>query len=182
MGPELEKANRAAVEWLDDEAAAHLEADIKAHGRHQDSAVLLGVLERHETSSVTSRGFNWGMTRRLNASGAGLYWRGVEQGTRVFVGRTLRVLNIGGRFVLRDYTRRIHPLVHRGKRTNLSGARWIVTVKNPIVGYHFLEDTAREFIERDVYLGLLAGASKEWRSVLAKSHRGGISPKTARLR
>jgi hypothetical protein len=184
MGPELERANRASVDWLNARALKLLEESVGAHGRPQrTNGKLRNVFTNDQASSRTSRGFRWGVTQKLNSSGAGPYWRGVEEGTKIFVGRITHVIWIGaggqklpplpGRYpsdarMLNDWDARLQQ---RG---------WAAKIKKPIVGYHFMSRAADAFKAEDVYVEYLRTANAEWRKVLRTAKRTGASPKRVR--
>jgi hypothetical protein len=185
MGPELEKANQEAVNWLNRRALEVLDKSVRAHGRPQrPEGVLRNVFINDGASTKSARGFRWGVSQKLNASGAGPYWRAIESGSTVFVGRITRVIWIGkgGNF--------LPPLPSRypsdARMINdwngaLNGRGWAATIKRPIIGYEFMSKAASEFESEDVYVKqLLPEASAQWRKVLRKAKRTGTSPKAVR--
>jgi hypothetical protein len=184
MGPELEKANQASIDWLNARALEHLDESVGAHGRPQRAdGRMRNVLLNDGASSRTSRGFRWGVSQKLRASPVGPYWRGIESGSTVFVGRITRVIWIapGGGIVAPDGGR--YPSDARMPNdwnAGLRGRGWITTIKRPIVGYHFMSKTANEFRSEDVYVEKLRQASAQWRRVLRAAQRSGVSPRTVR--
>jgi hypothetical protein len=184
MGPELEKANQRAVNWLNKRALEHLDAAVAEHGRPQrPEGVLRNVFLNDGASSVHSRGFRWGVSQKLNASGAGAYWRAIEQGSSVFVGRITHVIWLDGAGAISPPDAGMYP--HGARMPNdwngaLNGRGWITTIRKPIVGYEYMATTRDEFQSEDVYLQLLSDASAQWRGVLRKARRKGVSPKQIR--
>jgi hypothetical protein len=184
MGPELEKANQSSINWLNDRGLAHLDESVVAHGRPQrPEGVLRNVFINDLASSHTRRGFRWGVSQKLNSSPAGMYWRGVEHGSTVFVGRITRVIWItrgGGVVPPMPTPGPIDARMPNDWNGALNGRGWGVKIHTPITGYHFMATAADEFKSEDVYRGELRKASAAWRRVLAASAKSGTSPRQVR--
>lgn len=184
MGPELEQANQASIDWLNARALQHLDDAVLAHGRPQrEDGRMRNVLINDLASTHSRRGFRWGVSAKLNRSPAGAYWRGIEHGTRVHVGRITRAVWItsGGRVRSPDAGR--YPRDARMPTDwdgALDGRGWIVRIRSGITGYHFMASAADEFAQEGVYREQLRRASAQWRRVLSAARTSGVSP--ARIR
>jgi hypothetical protein len=185
MGPELEKANEAAVTWLNQRALEHLTKAIESHGRPQrESARLINVLEGGNTSTFTRRGFRFGAYEKMNASNAGIYWRNLEFGSNIFVGRETRAIWIDPGGAIFHPSQSAYPYDARmpndWKGAFLGRGGWPVRIQRPIPAYHYMGQASADFETEGIYILLLAQASQQWRDVLTASAATGLSPKRVR--
>ncbi len=190
MGPELEKANRASVDWLSDRALEILEAKVEANNREpstaRDAGRLRNAIAQEKIATFDKKGFRWGVASLLNKTSAGVYWRAIEQGSDKFVNKPfpVKVHPFGGERSAVQF-RMIDPGERKQRR---SGGKFIggfesvggPRIRRPIPAYHYLSEAADDFIEQEIYTKLLADASLQWKRVLAKAKRTGGTAGSAR--